>query len=123
MAQLSQVVGLLLMVVGVAGYFASGVASPTALIPAAFGLVIWGVGYLAKRDIRRQAAMHVAMIVALLGIAGSIRGLASLPVLLTGGDVARPLAVVSQSVMAVVLIVYLAKGIQSFRAARRARVG
>jgi hypothetical protein len=121
MAQLSQVVGLLLMVVGVAGYFASGVASPTALIPAAFGLVIWGVGYLAKRDIRRQAAMHVAMVVALVGIAGSIRGLASLPALLTGGEVARPLAVVSQSVMAVVLVVYLVKGIQSFLAARRAR--
>jgi hypothetical protein len=119
MAKTSQLVGVILMVLGGGGYVASGMASPTALIPAFFGLVISGLGYYGRHEQTRKTAMHLAMGVALVGLLGSARGLMGLPALLSGGDVERPVAVISQSVMAVVLIWYLFMGIQSFRAARR----
>lgn len=119
MAKMSQLVGVILMVLGVGGYLMSGMASPTALIPAFFGMVISGLGYYGRHEHTRKTAMHLAMGVALVGILGSARGLMGLPALLTGGEVARPIAVISQSVMALLLIWYLVAGIQSFRAARR----
>lgn len=119
MAKTSRLVGVILMVLGIGGYVASGMASPTALIPAFFGLVISGLGYYGRHEHTRRTAMHLAMGVAVVGIIGSARGLLGLPALLSGGEVARPVAVISQSVMALVLIWYLVKGIQSFRAARR----
>jgi hypothetical protein len=59
--------------------------------------------------------------VAILGLAGTARGLMQLPTLLGGGEVARPAAVYSQSITAVALLVLLVMGIRSFIAARRSR--
>jgi hypothetical protein len=58
--------------------------------------------------------------VGVLGFLGSARGLAQLPTLLSGGDVARPPAVIAQSVMAVLSAGYVALCVRSFIAARRA---
>jgi hypothetical protein len=119
-ANVSRSVGLLLMVVGVGGYVMAGMASPTALIPAAFGLVISMLGFYARHEDNRRTAMHLAMGIALVGVIGSISGLVSIPALISG-DVAMPAAVVSRSAMAVILLVYLAMGFNSFRAARERR--
>lgn len=121
MSQLSQLVGVILMVLGVASYLLSGMASPTALIPAAFGLVLSMLGYYGRHESTRKTAMHAAMVVAIVGLIGSASGLMALPALLTGGEVARPTAVIAQSVMAVVLLWYLVRGVQSFVAARASR--
>jgi len=120
-ANVSRGVGLLLMVVGVGGYVMTGMASPTALIPAAFGLVISMLGFYARHEDNRRTAMHLAMGIALVGVLGSISGLLSIPALVSGGDVAMPAAVVSRSAMAVILLVYLAMGFNGFRAARKRR--
>lgn len=112
MSKHSQLVGVILMVVGVGGYLYSGMASPTALIPAAFGMVISMLGYYGRHEHTSKTAMYVALGVAVAGVLGSVRGLLALPTLLSGGAVDRPTAVVSQSIMAVVLIWYL---IQAFR--------
>jgi len=117
MAKTSQLVGVILMVLGIGGYVASGMASPTALIPAFFGLVISGLGYYGRHEHTRKTAMHLAMGVALVGIIGSLMRV--VPALLSGGIVEWRLALISQLVMAIVLIWYLISGIQSFRAARR----
>ena len=111
------------MVLGIAGYVTTGMASPTALIPAGFGLVFAALGYYGRHEATRKTGMHLAMTVALVGLAGSVRGLMSLPTLLSGGVVERPAAVISQSVMAAILLLYLAVGIKSFRAARQGRWG
>ncbi len=121
MSQLSQLVGVILMVLGVASYLLSGMASPTALIPAAFGLVLSMLGYYGRHESTRKTALHVAMVVAVVGLIGSASGLMALPALLTGAEVARPTAVIAQSVMAVVLLWYLVRGVQSFVAARASR--
>lgn len=114
----TRVVGIMLIAVGVLGFLASGADSPTALIPAALGLVLVVLGIVANRENVRRHAMHVAMLVAVLGIAGTAMNIADLPQLLNG-EAERPLAIVASVVTAVVLLVYLVLGIRSFIAARQ----
>jgi len=93
----------------------------TALIPAFAGVVLAvlaGVASLGR--LANIIAMHLAMLLALLGILGSAMGVPKLITMLTTGESERGLAPVLQSVMAVVLLVYLILGVRSFIAARRA---
>jgi hypothetical protein len=96
-------------------------ASVTALIPAAFGVVLMLLGLYGKSEGRRRTAMHIAMGAALAGIVGSIGGLVPAVQWLSGSEIARPAAAVSRSLMAITLVIYLAMGIRSFIAARANR--
>ena len=112
--------GVALIVLGLAGYSLSGAVSLTALIPAAFGLLFVLAGVLARDDRRRMHAMHAAVVLALLGFLGSARGLLRI------GDVfhatsVRPAAIVAQSLMAVLMLVYIVIAVRSFIQARRGR--
>ena len=119
MAALTGWIGSLLMVVGVGGYLLTHGVSRTALIPAAIGAALIGLAYLGKTERFRRHAMHAAMVVALVGLAGSARGLLQLPAVMSGEAVARPAAVYAQSLTAVALFILLIAGIRSFVAARR----
>ncbi len=121
MAGVTVAFGVVLVVLGVVAYFASGAASVTALIPAFFGVVLAALGAVGRSEERRALAMHIAAVLALLGLLGGAMGLPKLPALLTGEPLDRPWAVGTQSAMAVILAVYLALSIRSFVAARRAR--
>jgi hypothetical protein len=114
--------GVALIVIGLAGYFLTGAVSLTALIPAAFGLVIAGAGLLARDERRRKHAMHAAVAVALLGFLGSVRGLLQIGALFDG-TAARPAAVVSQALMAVLTLGYIFMAVRSFVRARASRRG
>jgi uncharacterized membrane protein len=76
MALPTVITGLLLILVGLVGYFGAepnpqtGKVSPTALIPAAFGIVLVILGGLAFSDKLRKHAMHLAAVVGVLGIIG-----------------------------------------------------
>lgn len=94
--------------------------SLTALIPAAFGLVIAVLGLIARDPRMRKHAMHAAVVIALLGFLGSVRGLAQLGALFDG-TAARPAAVVSQTIMAVLTLVYIVMAVRSFVQARANR--
>lgn len=120
MAQLTQTVGWILTLMGVAGYFGSGMASVTALIPAFFGLPLVLLGRLARDESKRKHVMHAAVLLGLLGFAGSVPGLLKLPSLFTGGA-ERPMAVAMQSAMALLLAFFVVSCVRSFIAARRAR--
>jgi uncharacterized membrane protein len=111
--------GIILVVLGVAGYLLTGATSPTALIPAAFGIIFIILGFIARKDSLRRHAMHGAAVVSLLGIAGTAGGVLSTITLLGGGTVERPEAAVAKAVMAVICIVFLALAIRSFINARR----
>jgi fluoride ion exporter CrcB/FEX len=115
--------GIILIVLGVGGYFGSDRVSLTALIPAAFGLLLVIFGALARDEKRRKMAMHIAVTVGLLGFLGTVSGLFQLPTLLSGGVVERPGAVVSKSIMAVLMAVYVGMCVKSFIDARRRRAG
>ena len=121
MAKLSLTVSIILIVVGVGGYVASGYASPTALIPAAMGVVIGLLALLARNDRMRRHAMHAAMGVALLGIFATFTGLVTVLAAIASNTVgAVGLAPMSKALTATVLIGYLALGVRSFIHARGA---
>lgn len=113
--------GVLLIVLGLGGYFGTGGESVTALIPAFFGIVLTIAGLVARREAWRKHAMHVAVVVGLLGFLGSARGLLQLPALLGSGGVERPAAVAAQSAMAALMAVFVGLCVKSFVGARRAR--
>ena len=112
--------GLILIVLGVASYVMTGRTSLTAMIPAFFGVVLVICALIARSsESARKHAMHAAVAVGLIGALAALgRGV---PAAL-GGDAARP-AVMSQLIMGVLLLVYVALGVQSFIAARKARTG
>jgi len=120
MPSTTRLFGLILIVLGAASYWATGRTSVTALIPAIFGAIFVICALVARNESMRKHAMHVAVAV---GLVGAIASLARVvPALTAGGDLARP-AVISQIAMAAVLLTYVYLGVQSFIAARKARLG
>jgi hypothetical protein len=110
---------LILIVLGVASYMLTGRTSVTALIPALFGAVLVVCALVARNEAARKHAMHAAVAVGLIGALAALgRGV---PAALNGGA-SRP-AVLSQLVMGVLLLLYVGLGVQSFIAARKARMG
>lgn len=118
MPSITLALGIALIVLGVAGYVLTGAASATALIPAAFGLLIAIAGVIARDERKRKHAMHAAVAIALLGFLGSVPGLLKVGALFDG-TAARPAAVVSQTIMAVLTLGYIVMAVRSFIAARR----
>jgi hypothetical protein len=111
--------GVALIVLGVAGYALSGAASVTALIPAFIGIVFVVLGLLGRKENLRKHVMHVAMLVALLAIAGTFRGLLGLFAWIGGTAPERPMAVIAQVITALLCLLLLVGGIRSFVAARK----
>ena len=114
------VCGILLILIGAAGYcygLLTGHASLTALIPFAFGLVISILGHAArKREALRKHLMHAALLVALVGFLATAGRLAS-----KFSELSLNAAVLAQASMALVCLIFIALGVRSFIAARRDR--
>ena len=112
--------GIILIVLGVASYTMTGRTSITAMIPAFFGAVLLICAIVARRsDAARKHAMHAAVAIGLIGaIAALVRGIPGA----MNGNATRP-AVIAQLAMGVLLLIYVALGVQSFFAARKARLG
>jgi heme A synthase len=108
--------GAVLLILGVGGFLGSGMASMTALIPAAFGLLLLILGVIARDARRRRHAMHAAAVVALLGFLGTANGLIKV---VTGNLGPRPQAAMAQAAMAALMLVFLVLCIRSFVNARR----
>jgi hypothetical protein len=121
MPMTSIVFGGLLIVLGIWGYFGTGTTSLTALIPCVFGLVLAVCGLLALNEKNLKMAMHVAAAVGLLGFLGTVRAWFKLPALLSGAVVLRPEAVIAQSIMAALTLVFVLLCVKSFIDVRRAR--
>ena len=120
MASTTIAFGVVLIVLGLASYFLTGMVSFTALIPSVFGVVLALCGMIARDERKRKHAMHGAVLVALLGFAGSVPGLLRIGQYFDG-TAARPAAVLAQSMMAVLMLIYLVMAIRSFAAARARR--
>jgi hypothetical protein len=123
MAKLTVLFGIILIVLGFWGFFATGSIHPTALIPTYFGLVLGWSGILAhtKDAKRRMLWMHIAVTAGLLGFLGA-GVMAVIEVNKAhGGPLAHPEAVESQTAMAAICLVFVALCVRSFIAARRDR--
>jgi hypothetical protein len=105
--------GIALILLGVVGYFGSGTSSITALIPAAFGVVLLVLGVLALNEARRKVVMHIAVVVGLLGFLGPIYSLA------THSGAPRVGAMVAQLIMVVITGFFVGLCVKSFVDARR----
>ena len=121
MAKVCIVLGIILCLLGVGGYLGTGRESITALIPTFFGVPFVVLGGAGLEERRLKMTMHLAAVLALLGLAGSVRGVPGVVTLLTDGDVERPAAVVLQTAMAVLCAVFLVLAVKSFIDVRRAR--
>lgn len=118
MASISIACGFLLILIGIIGYLygiVGGNASPTALIPAAFGLllVILGAAARAKESLRKHL-MHVAVLVGLAGFLLPAIRLAS-----KAGELALSAAVISQISMSLICLLFVILCVKSFIDARR----
>lgn len=111
--------GAFLILLGGASFLLSESRSPTALIPAYFGLVLALVGLLACKDSLRKHAMHAAAALGLFGFLGPtvmvLRNLGK------ASEDIKPAAVASQAVMALTCALFVGLCVKSFIDARRRR--
>jgi len=120
MTGLAFAVGGILTATGLIAYFASDASSMTALIPAALGVLILIAAFVSRAPKARRHALHAALAIAVLGIAGTAMNVMKLGELFAG-TAERPNAVIASTVTFVVLLMFLAAGIASFVRARRYR--
>lgn len=116
MAFTTIVFGLILTVLGLAGYVLTGMVSVTALIPAFLGAILVALGFVARSEPVRKHAMHAAALVALIGFVGALFSLLRTPMAL------RPaMAVFSQAATVLLTGVFVVLCVKSFIDARRVR--
>jgi hypothetical protein len=109
--------GGLLIIIAIAGYLygiSTGHASPTALIPAAFGLALIILGVIGKaKESLRKHMMHVAVLIALAGcIIPAVR-------VLRMSEFTFNSAVIAQIAMSLVCLAFVVLSVRSFINARR----
>ena len=122
MAPVTIVFGVLMILLGIIGYFATGRQSITALIPVIPGVIWLVLGVLARNERMRKHAMHAAAALSLIGFLAMARAIINLIRWQTGGaEPARPAAVVSQAILGILFLVFLILCVRSFIGARRAR--
>lgn len=120
MPQITVLLGVVLALVGIVFYLATGAESVTALIPTVFGVVIAVCGVLViARPTWRKHAMHAAVAIALIGAIAA--GGRMIQALAGGGE--WNAAIWEQLIMVVLCLVYVGLGVKSFIDARRARQG
>lgn len=117
MSGITIVSGILLVLIGAGGYFASESRSVTALIPAFVGLPLLLLGLLAMKDSLRKHAMHFA---AMLGVLGFLAAGGRLGMVLAKGG-GSTLGIGSLAAMAVVCLVFTGLCVKSFIDVRKAR--
>ena len=127
MPQITLGFSLLLILQGLYSYFGSpdyGVEgakiSPTALIPAFFGVPMAICGLIAMKDSLRKHAMHGAVTIGLLGaLAAWGRGLMKVGALFSSDPDVDKRPVMMVLIMAVICTVFVVLCVQSFIAARK----
>lgn len=122
MAKVTLVFALLLMLLGLAGYFGTGSQYPTALIPTWFGVALGIGGFLAisPSESRRKLFMHINVTIGLLGFLGgaveAVRGYGHARSLGLEPD---KIALASKATMAGLMLIYVLMCVRSFIDARR----
>ncbi|HWZ12263.1 MAG TPA: hypothetical protein VNX22_03890 [Acidobacteriaceae bacterium] len=118
MANVTILFGLLLVLLGLIGYIATGSQHTTALIPAGFGLLIGFCGLVARKPGRRKLFMHIAVTLGLLGFLGTVSSIYKMFQIAQHQVVARHAAVYAQFIMCLLCLVFVVLCVRSFIAAR-----
>ncbi len=124
MYKLTIVFGVLLILLGVGCYVATGSSHPTSLIPASFGLVLAILGFLANTEDakKRMLWMHIAVTVGLIGFLATIRSVFQTIQIGRGVLYAHPVAIEEKAGMSLLCLLFVAFCVRSFINARRARL-
>lgn len=117
------VCGSLLMLVGYYGYYhPAAKPSPTALIPAALGILLVLLGALAFKPSLRKHVMHLAAALGLIGFLGAASRLVGpIKALLSDGPPPSYVALYAQMMMAIICAAFVMLCVLSFISARQAR--
>ncbi|MCH2174797.1 MAG: hypothetical protein MK193_03625 [Lentisphaeria bacterium] len=122
MAKVSLIFSLIYILMGIGGYFASGRASVTALIPTFFGIIFFILSFIAiKKPRLNKHMMHGIMLLVLLSLGGTFKGFGKLLSWIGGQEVDRLMAVQIQGTFFILNAILLILGILSFIKARKAK--
>ena len=121
------ITGLFLILLGAYGYLSYD--SVTVLIQAFLGFLIMVFGILAVNEKRRRMFIHLAIVIAVIGLSASIKSVLSIPGLIECSSIGdgtiencslflRPLAELFKSLMAIILLPYFFVSIAFFVKAR-----
>ena len=105
--------GVLLGITGVVGFYQSGAEHPTALIPAFIGIPLFVCGIIAAKEAMRMLAIHIAVLVSLIGFIGAAATLFK-----ADQEIA---AIVSKSITSVLCATFVGLCVRSFIQARKTR--
>lgn len=111
MVTLTITVGAILTVMGIVSYVATGAVSVTALIPTFVGVLLLICAAIGRRSALHRASSYAALVIALLGAAGTLMNVAELGDLFAG-TAANPAAVIVSTIMFLVLVFYLVMGVR-----------
>lgn len=124
MAKMTIIFGVLLIVVGLAGYLGTGSVHPTALIPMWWGLAlgVGGVLAISPSERRRKIFMHINVTIGALGCIGAfVEALRGYGAARSAGLDPDMKALASKLAMAILLLIYVNLCVRSFITARRRR--
>ena len=124
MAKVTVVFAILLIVLGLVGYFGTGAQHATALIPTWYGAALGMFGLLAMSpdEGRRKLFMHVNVTLGLLGcIAVGVESIRGYLHAKNAGMQPDMIALASKLTMTGLLLIYVILCVRSFIAARRSR--
>jgi hypothetical protein len=120
MAKLTIVFGVLLILLAIIGFVATGSAHPTALIPGGFGLlfILFGVMANTTDSKKRMLWMHISVTLALLAFLSTIRADIDIVRLSRGVEFPHPAAILEKAAMSLLSLIYVLFCIRSFINAR-----
>lgn len=118
MSRTTVITGSVLVLIGLGAWVFTSFASWTALIPAIIGIVLVALGALAAKTGNHKLYIHIALLVALLGIGGTVPNTLKLGEVVAG-SAERPAAIIASALTLVALVVYIVLGVRSFIQARR----
>jgi hypothetical protein len=124
MAKVTILFGLLLIALGFVGWIGTGHVHPTALIPAAFGVVLALLGAMARTENqkKRMMVMHFAAALGLVGFAGTSTSIWDYFQMEKGKAFPYPAAVEAKAIMSVIMLFYVLLSVRSFISAKKARL-
>jgi hypothetical protein len=124
MAKLTIAFGILLLLLGITGFVATGSAHPTALIPSGIGLffVLFGMMANTEDSKKRMLWMHISVTVALLVFLGMIPAAIDTIKLSRGAYYPHPIAIEEKGALALLSLIYVLFCVRAFISARRARL-
>ena len=105
--QSTLVYSIALILLGLIGYIITGMQSITALIPSFWGIIIILLVFmLTKRMNKPTILVWTLTVLGVIGFIATVNGIPKLLTLISGDNISRPSAAISQTIMAVLSLFY-----------------